>query len=125
MADHDHDSAGAPPAAAPKAATRTMVIILAALVVIALLAWFLLGTPRAPGPAATDSEKTQTEQAMEDTVIVNPDGSVVQQVPSENDTLTEAGQAIPAPTVTDEQGRPAVGVGPATVTPDPAATNSQ
>ncbi|HYG25721.1 MAG TPA: hypothetical protein VD906_02330 [Caulobacteraceae bacterium] len=108
------------PAAAPKAATRTMVIILAALVVIALLAWFLMGQNRAPGPLAQDPEKTQTEQAMEDTVIVNPDGTAVQQVPTQADTLTEGGQALPAPVVTDEQGSPTGGVGPATVTPNTA-----
>lgn len=121
MADNN---SGGQPVAAPKAATRTMVIILAALVVVALLAWFLLGTHRAPGPMATEAEKTQTEQAMEDTVIVNPDGTVVQQVPSQADTLTEGGQALEAPVVTDEKGSPTGGVGPAVVTPNAAATNT-
>ncbi|HEX6860878.1 MAG TPA: hypothetical protein VF138_11855 [Caulobacteraceae bacterium] len=123
MADNDrNDDVGAQPVAAPASATRWMVIILAALVVAALLGWFLLGNNRAPGPAATETSKSQTEQSFEDTVIVNPDGSVKQQVPSDADTLSPGGQAIPAPTITDNQGSPTVGVGPATVTPPPSAT---
>ena len=71
----DNHDGGAPPAPAPKNATRVMTIVLAALVVVALLAWFLVGNRRAPGPLATENVQSQTEQAFEDTVVVNPDGS--------------------------------------------------
>ncbi len=97
----NQDHRGEQPVAAPRAATRTMMIILAALVVIALLAWFLLGNQRAPGPAATESVQTETEQAFEDTVITNTaDGTAVQQV-TPGQTLNPADNVINAPTVTD------------------------
>jgi hypothetical protein len=95
------DNDGRQPVAAPPGVTRLMVIILAALVVVALLAWFLLGTHRAPGPAATDNVQTQTEQAFEDTVIVNPDGSARQQI-TQDQTLNPADDVINAPTVTND-----------------------
>jgi hypothetical protein len=97
---NNHNDDGGQPVAAPKAATRVMVIILAGLVVVALLAWFLLGSQRAPGPAATENVQSQTEQSFEDTVITNPDGSAVQQV-TPNQTLNPADNVITAPPVTD------------------------
>ena len=96
----DNHDGGAPPAPAPKNATRVMMIVLAALVVVALLAWFLLGTHRAPGPAADENVKPQTETAFEDTVIVNPDGTATQQV-TPNDTLNPAEGVINAPPIAD------------------------
>lgn len=84
----------------PRSATRVMVIILAALVVVALLAWFLLGTHRAPGPAADENVKPATEQAFEDTVIVNPDGTAAQQVVP-NDTANPEANVLNAPPITD------------------------
>ena len=88
------------PVAAPKTLTRAMVIVLASLVVIALLAWFLVGNRRAPGPLATENVQSQTEQAFEDTVIVNPDGTATQQV-TPNQTLNPQEGVINAPPVTD------------------------
>ena len=95
----DNPGSGAP-AGVPRNATRVMVIILAALVVVALLAWFLLGTHRAPGPAADENVKPQTETAFEDTVIVNPDGTATQQV-TPNDALNPAEGVINAPPIAD------------------------
>jgi len=100
MTDNRDHGGGGQPVAAPKAATRTMVIILAALVVVALLAWFLLGNQRAPGPLATESVQSETEQSFEDTVITNPDGTAVQQV-TPNQTLAPADNVLNAPLVTD------------------------
>jgi hypothetical protein len=71
MSDNHND--GAPPAAAPAGAGRFMVIVLALLVVAALAAWFLLGSNNAPGPAATESVKSETEQSFEDTVVAPTD----------------------------------------------------
>ena len=99
MSDN-HTDGGAPPAPAPKNATRVMVIILASLVVIALLAFFLVGNRRAPGPLATENVQSETEQAFEDTVIVNPDGTASQQV-TPNQTLNPQEGVINAPPVTD------------------------
>ena len=96
----DNHDGGAPPAPAPKNATRVMMIVLAALVVVALLAWFLVGNRRAPGPLATENVQSQTEQAFEDTVIVNPDGTATQQV-TPNQTLNPQEGVINAPPVTD------------------------
>lgn len=95
----DNPGSGAP-AGVPRNATRVMVIILAALVVVALLAWFLVGNRRAPGPLATENVQSQTEQAFEDTVIVNPDGTAAQQV-TPNQTLNPQEGVINAPPVTD------------------------
>ena len=94
----NRDPVGEQPAAAPRSATRLMTIILAALVVVALLAWFLLGSQRAPGPAATESVQTQTEQSFEDTVIAQPDGTAAQQVTPDN-ALAPADNVINAPPI--------------------------
>jgi len=95
------DNRDGEPVTTPKNATRLMVIILAALVVAAVVAWFLLGNQRAPGPAATESVKSQTEQSFEDTVITQPGGNAAVQQVAPTDTLTPQGQVLNAPTVTD------------------------
>lgn len=60
----EHHQGGVPPAPAPKNFSGIMIVILAALVVVAMIAWFLFGTFRAPGPAARQSAQTATERSF-------------------------------------------------------------
>jgi len=95
-----------------------MVIVLAALVVVAVLAWFLLGSHRAPGPAAGPAQPSNTEAAFADTVITQPNG----QATTLSNSATHAG-VIEAPPITNNGG-PVAAAGPAILTPNAAPANT-
>jgi hypothetical protein len=117
MADREVDT-GAPPNPAPGGITRIVVIVLAALVVIAVIAWFVMGSQRAPGPAADGQQMSGTEARMADTVITQPNGQVTT-------AGARPGQAgvIEAPPITSNGG-PVAAAGPANFTPNAAAANT-
>lgn len=115
MADREVDT-GAPPNPAPGGVTRVMVIILAALVVIALIAWFLLGSHRAPGPAAGGAQVSNTEAAFANTVITQPTGEAT----TGGGSATHPG-IIEAPPVTNSTTGGIGAVAPATLTPNATA----